>query len=153
MFDLTEVREGYATFLAQYPWQWFVTLTFKEPPHPEAAEKKFRSWVHRVNQHLFGRGYRKRGEGVYWVLALEYHKSGVIHFHALLGYQFDLNEIASRRDWRNDWYKKHGLCRIDPIDDKLFAVTNYVSKYVVKGGDLTLCDHLGEFTEKKKLLG
>jgi hypothetical protein len=150
MLDLHEVREGYATFLAQYPWQWFVTLTFKESQHPESAEKKFRSWVHRLNQSLFGRGYRKRGEGVYWVLALEYHKSDAIHFHALLGYHKDLNQIASRRDWRNDWYKKHGLCRVDGIDDKLFAVTNYVSKYVVKGGDLTLCDHLGEFTTVQK---
>lgn len=138
MYDLKPVQQAYAAWLAQYNWQWFGTFTFRQPPHPERADKVFRYWVHQINQQLYGRRYRKRHEGMYWVLALEYHKSDAIHFHALLGDVEDLNVRYSRRNARNLWYQLAGIGRIDPIDDRLAAVTNYVSKYVTKGGELTV---------------
>lgn len=138
MYDLVPVQKAYGEWLAGYNWQWFCTLTFREPPHPERAEKTFGYWIHRINQKMYGRRYKKRHDGIYWVLALEYHQSGVIHFHALLGDVEDLNVKYSRRDARNLWYELAGIGRIDAIDDRLSMVTNYVSKYVTKGGDLTV---------------
>lgn len=138
MYDIRPVQQAYALWLDNFNWQWFCTLTFRDPPHPEAAEKTFKYWIHQLNQQLYGRRYKKRNQGVYWVLALEYHKSGVIHFHALLGDVEDINNRLSRRNARNLWYELAGIGRVDLIDDRSFAVTNYVSKYVTKGGDLTI---------------
>jgi len=138
MYDLAPVQIAYSDWLAKFNWQWFCTLTFKDPPHPERAEKTFRYWIHRINQGLYGRRYFKRQEGVYWVLAMEYHKSGVIHFHALLADVEDLNTRFSRSAARNLWFDLAGIGRVDPIDDRLQALTDYVSKYVTKGGELTV---------------
>lgn len=142
------VQQAYGDWLAQFRWQWFCTLTFRDPPHPETAEKRFGYWVHRLNQTLYGRRYKRHHQGIYWVLALEYHKSGVIHFHALLGDQEDLNVRLLRIDAAALWVELAGFAKIDPIDEKLVAVTRYVSKYVTKGGDLTLSDTLSSYAEQ-----
>lgn len=85
---------------------------------------------------------------MYWALALEYHKSGIIHFHALIGDVGDLNAKCSRKHAHSLWWEIGGINRIDPIDDKLRAVTNYVSKYVVKGGQIDLSENLSEYSEQ-----
>ena len=145
------IQKEYATWLAEFNWQWFVTLTFRYPPHPEQAKKYFLKWIHWINRKLYNNRYYKTSTGIFWVLALEYHKSGVIHFHALLGDIEDLNLKLSRKDARNKWYQIAGLGRVDPIDDKLGAVTNYVSKYIVKGGEIELSPSLRKFEEQKDL--
>jgi len=87
----------------------------------------------------------KHGSSVYWAIALEYHKSGVIHFHALLGDINDLNHSMRRFHAMRMWEDIAGYSRILPIDDKLEAVTRYVSKYVIKGGEIDFSENLAEF--------
>lgn len=87
----------------------------------------------------------KKGHGLHWALALEYHKSGVIHFHALLGDTENLNDSLSRIMAAGMWVDLAGYCLVDPIDDQLLAVTNYVSKYIAKGGEIELSDNLNDF--------
>lgn len=154
MYDLQPVQKCYAEWLAEFNWQWFVTLTFRDPPHPEAAEKKFGYWVHQINQSIYGRRYKKHHyDGINWVLATEYHRSGDIHFHALLGDIEDLNVRCSRKDARNLWYRLAGIGRVDAIDDRLFAVTNYVSKYLTKGGELTIGPGLEQYMRQTPIEG
>lgn len=141
-----DIQLAYAEFLARYNWQWFCTFTFRDPPHPEAAHKLFRHWVNLINRDIYGCRAQKRKQSVFWALALEYHKSGTIHFHALLGDVEDLNARCSRKYAHSLWFELAGINRIDPIDDKLQAVTNYVSKYIVKGGEIDLSDNLNEFS-------
>lgn len=138
MRDLGAVRRAYADWLAEYPWNWFCTLTFANPPHPEKAEKCFGYWIHQINQLLHGRRYQKNDRSIYWALALEYHKSGVIHFHALLGDSPDINLQLTRKHAKQLWEDLAGWSRIRRIDHRLRAVTGYVSKYVTKGGELTV---------------
>jgi hypothetical protein len=145
------LQQEYASWLADFNWQWFVTLTFRYPPHPEQAKKYFMKWIHWLNRKLYGNRYYRKTKGVFWALALEYHKSGVIHFHALLGDIEDLNVKLSRSEARNKWFQIAGIGRVDPIDDKLNAVTNYVSKYIVKGGEIDLSPALRKFEEQKHL--
>jgi len=140
-----QLQEEWSVFLSQYPWQWFCTFTFKTSPHPEAAFKTFRHFINLINRKLYGSRAQKKGLSVHWALALEYHKSGVIHFHALIGDNVDLNERFSRIEASNIWRELAGFNLIDPIDDKLLAVTNYVSKYISKGGEIELSDNLNDF--------
>lgn len=145
MSSKKELHLAYAEFLAQYYWQWFCTFTFRDPPHPEKAFKTFRYWIKLINREIYGCRAQKRGQSVYWALALEYHKSGIIHFHALIGDAGDLNTRCSRKLAHSLWFNIAGINQIDPIDDKLAAVTNYVSKYVVKGGEIDLSENLEKF--------
>ena len=147
--DLKLVQKAYASWLNQFQWQWFCTLTFRVPPHPEAADKKFRYWIHRLNCALHGKRYPKKGQGIYWVLALEYHRSEAIHFHALLADTQDLNVRFKRTHAKQLWCELAGFARIDgiidDIDEQRLAVTNYLSKYVTKGGELTVSDTLKNY--------
>lgn len=139
------LTETWAEFLSQYPWQWFCTFTFRTSPHPEAAFKTFRHWVNLQDRKLYNSRAVSKGHGIHWCLALEYHKSGVIHFHALCGDTQNLNDTLSRIDATGNWHDLAGYALIDPIDEQLLAVTNYVSKYVAKGGEIELSDSLNEF--------
>ena len=39
---IIELQEGWVEFIKRYePFTWYVTLTFKEPKHPESADKAF----------------------------------------------------------------------------------------------------------------
>ena len=140
-----DLRDDWSKFLSQYPWQWFCTLTFRTSPHPEAAFKTFRHFINLINRKRYGSRAQKKGLSVHWALALEYHKSGVIHFHALIGDNEDLNGNVSRIWASGTWHELAGFNLIDPIDDKLLAVTNYVSKYISKGGEIELSDNLNDF--------
>ena len=136
MSDRTAIQSAYADFIAGFEWYWFCTLTFRDPPHPESAEKRFRFWIHKINQLIYGRRYRKRGQGIYWILALEYHKSDAIHLHALLADTEDLNARFRRQRAKAMWFEIAGLAKVEKIANSK-AVTRYVSKYVSKGGELT----------------
>lgn len=145
MNNLEDLKLAWTRWLAQYNWQWFVTLTFRYEVHPEAARKLFGVFVHGINQKLFGRAYHRNSTGIYWVLALEYQKRGVIHFHALLGADRDLNHTLSRKAQEKRWEKMAGFARIYPIDNRMTAVTGYVSKYVVKGGEIEVSESLTDW--------
>ena len=96
---------------------------------------------------MYGQSYHRKGVGVYWVLALEYQKRGAIHFHALIGADVNLNQVLSRKDQESRWDKLAGFSRIAPIDDRLAAVTNYLSKYVVKGGEIEVSETLKNWSQ------
>ena len=139
------VSKAWANLLAQFHWQWFCTLTFRHPPTHESAAKTFKHFTNIINSGIYGKYWRKFNESIYWALALEYHKSGVIHFHALLGDLQNLNLIAPREDAKKLWEELAGWSRIAPIDDQVKAVTKYISKYVAKGGYIDTSDNLKNF--------
>lgn len=129
------IVQEYADLISRYNWQWFCTLTFKDPPHPETAHKKFMMWIYQINNHIYGKNWRRKGEkGVFWCRALEYHKSGVIHFHALVGNPESIHDKLKRVDAASLWNAIGGISKIDAINDTPRACYNYVSKYTSKGG-------------------
>jgi hypothetical protein len=101
--------------------------------HPEAAEKRFRVFVAMLNRALYGPRWSKHGQSIQWVRALEYQRRGVIHFHALLAGVAGLQ----RSTWTATWYELAGFAKIEPIE-RPAAVLRYVSKSVVRGGELDL---------------
>lgn len=128
--------DAWAAFLERQPWDWFCTLTFRgDAVHPEAADKRFRMWLSKVNRELYGPRWWKHGQGVRWVRALEMQRRGVLHYHALIG-GAGVDELR-RLVWMDEWNRLAGFARIEPPRDGE-AVRRYCAKYVAKGGEIDL---------------
>ena len=133
------LQEAWIEFLQPFTWDLFVTLTFREEPgHAEVAEKQYRLLVSMVNRELYGRQWAKHGDGISYVLASEKQQRGTTHYHALWGQTKHSQDDAERRfKWMEAWNEIAGFARIYPIEEEK-AVRCYVSKYVIKGGELTM---------------
>jgi NitT/TauT family transport system substrate-binding protein len=118
-------------------WEWYLTLTFVEIVHPEAADKRWRAFVRQVEG--------KRGRQIAWVRALEYQRRGVIHFHALLAGMEFLAYNAVRRLW--PW----GFSWIRPYEPGRGA-NFYLGKYVAKGGEVDLVCFAPQYVAADQLL-
>lgn len=147
------VAIAYADMLTRRPWHWFVTLTFRPDQertsggiHPEKADKAFRVLVSKVNRHCFGvRWYKRPDGGLIWARGQEFHKSGRIHFHAVMAApEADLNALTRRMDWVDWWWREFGIARIErPTSQE--DVAGYVSKYVTKGGEVDFSPNFGRY--------
>ena len=136
--SLVTTRDGWIHFLSGYQWDWFTSQTFRTPTHPEAADKAFRMWISQINRSMWGPRWFKKNKSVYWVRALEWQKRNVLHFHALISHpEHDLNDIQKRLYWMDRWNDIAGYARIEK-PTSADAVTRYVTKYLVKDGDLEL---------------
>src|SRR5882724_4009699 len=127
------LRDAWIALLGRWQWEWFCTFTFRDLVHPEAADKRFRVLISQANRVLYGTMWYKRRQGLRWVRALEFQKRDVIHYHALLAGVEDLRRLF----WMDRWHELAGYARIEPIESAA-AVSRYVSKYVVKGGEIDL---------------
>ena len=138
------LQAAWIQFLMPYRWHWFCTMTFRDYVHPEAADKRFRYFVSKLNRMLLGpRWHKKPSASVYWARGLEYQRRNVLHFHALLGCAAkDLNHHAIRKYWEAVWNEMAGYARIDCVRSHKDAI-RYVTKYVTKGGQIDLSPNLG----------
>jgi len=132
--SVKDIRNAWCQFLGRWEWEWFLTLTFRDIVHPEAADKAFRYFVSRLNRQLYGpRWFRKAHGGIPWVRALEHQRRGVIHFHGLFADVKNLRRLTCMDMWDDI----AGYARIEPIKDK-WAVRHYVTKYCLKEGEIEL---------------
>ncbi len=139
------VQDGWAELIARYPWEWFVTLTFVEDIHPEAALKVMKFWLSKLNRELFGRRwYKKLPHGVYWVVAIEYQKRGVLHLHLLISGVKNTRRLTYMDIWEG-LGNKNGYARIYKVDSQI-AVSKYLSKYVAKDGEIFPSQNLPDVT-------
>ena len=156
------MQEGWLSLIKKYePYDWFVTLTFRDPVHIEVAEHRFKRWIRHINLALYGGNFVKKKKGVTWFKAMERQKRGVLHFHCLIGSP-DMYRLK-RKDFNKLWETNCGLPtskfrldygRFDKIlaePDSLDWLSNgfamihkydpskgadyYCSKYVTKGFD------------------
>jgi len=137
-----ELQEAWVEFIKRFePFYLYVTLTFKDPKHPEAADKAFFRWIRYINECLYGRRYRERKKGVTYFKCMEYQKRDVIHFHCLIGDpHLDKSMIwGFMKAWETDCHRSkelvNGYARIYEYNAARGAV-NYCSKYVSKGGEI-----------------
>jgi len=136
------LTKAYGDFIDQWsgedPWTVFITCTC-----PAGENRTTRSWRRSMirtmqDDYLDGVYTIKRG---FW--ALERHKSGQVHAHALVqfvdvyGQRFDetddVNNLAT-----NMWevlFRRFGRSQVLPFDPKLGAAY-YVTKYCTKGVSL-----------------
>lgn len=127
------LAEAWRSFLGRWPWELFATLTFREEVGEEHAEATWLAWVEWLEEHA--------GAPVAWVRADEFTKAGRLHFHALLGGEWV--RLVRRLSAMDAWaaLKGAGYARIE-VPRSEAAVAAYCSKYVVKGGAVTLSPEL-----------
>lgn len=116
----TELIEAYATFIETFPWDYYSTVTFRRPRRDAIAAGQA------VSRSLSTLGASRA------FLAVEGHKSGLLHVHALSRHLFHPDLQASSA--YTYLFKAHGRATVEPIRDA-GKVTAYCAKYVVKGND------------------
>jgi len=159
---LPSLQKAWLSLIKKYePYNWFVTLTFRDPVHKDVADRRFKRWIVHINNALYGGNYVKKKKGITWFKAMERQKRGVLHFHCLIG---SPGMRRLRRDvYMGAWVTNCGLkaskFRVDHGRfDKIQALPNsmdyisngfariykydpskgadyYCSKYVTKGFD------------------
>ena len=134
-----ELRQGWVQYLEQFPWEWFCTMTFAGFPHPEQADKAWRFLQCKVNRRLYGRNWYKNRKGLGWCRATEKQERGAIHFHALVLGAGDLRRL----DVVDLWGEHFGFAKVE-VPRRHECVRRYVSKYVLKEGDIELGGFLNQ---------
>lgn len=76
---------AWSLWLADMGFDYFVTLTFREPVSERRAEEKMRRYSRLLTREVYGRNgeYRQGANEVVIFWVLEKHKSGEWHIHAL----------------------------------------------------------------------
>ncbi len=119
--------------MGRWNWEWFATLTFRDQIHPEAADKRFRVLISIANRELYGPRWSKKRLGIRWARALERQRRQVIHYHVLLSGIGNLRRLT----YMDRWKELAGFAKIEPVK-RGEAVRRYVSKYVIKGGEIDI---------------
>jgi len=121
-FSRAQIRQAYAEHLQQYPWDYFITQTFRHNVRDGLrASQSF--WDILEGKFAATRAF----------VAVERHKLDGIHLHALTRHCFD--RINERALWKY-LFKAEGRSKVEiPRYHSQALVTWYCSKYVVKEGD------------------
>jgi hypothetical protein len=89
-----------------FPPKQFVTTTFNEETSLRSVLRRHGFVVQQINRKLFGNNWRRRGEGVSYVIGVEPQQRGVLHSHAVWDISFvpyelihSLEKKISARIW------------------------------------------------------
>lgn len=127
-----QLQEAWGQFLSQFPWDWFVNLTFR------GEVLTFRAY------RIVGRFLRDMeadaGVPIHWFRADEYGaRLGRFHMHLLIGNVAHLRRLY----WMDEWNRRAGYARILPFDDRKGAAF-YLAKYITKqNGEWAMSENLG----------
>jgi len=119
-----DLRPAYGAWLASFPWDYFITVTFRGPVPMRRQESV---------THAVGQSIKSRYETVDMLaLFAEPHVSQTLHLHGLarLGASEDIVARA-RRDMQAYLSGKFGRSQV-AFPRGSGAVTKYVAKYCVK---------------------
>jgi len=136
-------RETYSRLIewqmgAGNPDSWFATLTFRDYTSEYRAGKMVDRWTGRLSEALSARDRRlqesRTASELRWMVATEWQKRDVIHFHLVL----TANGLAdlSRKRWEGRWENRGGgFARLYNAETHLAP---YLSKYLNKsrGGEI-----------------
>lgn len=119
----TGLRHEWASWLSQYTWDYFLTVTFREPlPRHRGA-----SVLNAIVKTLTRVGANPN----LLFLGMELHQSRFLHCHGLLQGRMDgFGLMPARKIWR-ELFKTYGYSRVEKIRDQEDAA-RYVTKYCVK---------------------
>ena len=103
--------------------------------------KRFRYCMNKASDHVYGRHWSRRSEGLQWVAGLERTKQGWPHSHAVV--RFPGRDIRGQAGkaifdlgyWQK-WMTDTGGFAWLQVPRSAQAVVQYVCKYVVKDGEL-----------------
>jgi len=117
------VQQEYGAWLGTLEWDWFLTITFREPVPGHRQE----SVTHAVGNYL-----KKRWEPTLLFLCAEPHLSTTMHLHGL--YKSSREDFVKPNEKLDVWshlFDRFGRSQVaEPRGQG--AVTKYVAKYCVK---------------------
>jgi len=136
-----QLAEGWGQFLSGFPWDWFVTLTFRDEVVSFRAHRLFARFVREIE--------KAAGMPIFWFRADEIGpRGGRFHIHALMGNVAQLRRMF----WIDRWNEIAGYARILSFDARRGAAY-YCAKYVVKQiNDWELSDNLSAFANYQPVL-
>jgi len=123
-----EVRNAFSEFLSTFSWDYFLTVTFRNPRQPHHA-------ISTVRQ--VGKVVRRHSTGCLF-LGTELHINRTLHVHGLLSAFHGPNPLLQYALW-DSLFKTFGRSEVREVQSSE-AVSFYVSKYVTK--ELTEWDML-----------
>lgn len=128
------IRDAVAGFVRQFDWDWWCSLSFKNPPSIDRADSAFRCWMNTLNRCTFGRNYHRRpNQGLRWLRGVEIQQREAIHFHVLVAGSPKLHCRTASQLWR----KLAGDAVIRVYDNTLGAA-EYLIKHYASTGNLTV---------------
>ncbi len=138
-----EFVDAAVSYLSNYPWSYFVTLTFRQQLGPEAIERAIKRFTRFVHQNVFGEFDPVRDVrdlyGVRYFPAIERGRHGTqrLHAHVLIcGGEVLGERLTNARwdPWRKWWNKEYGGLQVDPPESQ-GDVAAYCAKYILKGDE------------------
>lgn len=111
-------------------WQWYATLTFRDPEDPRFPNWTKIGWksAHNALQR-FSNALVMELDYInpLWVACMELQQRGVPHWHLLVANVAD----QRRMSWVDWWFEHYGIGRILPYQQELGA-RYYLGKYLTK---------------------
>ncbi len=155
-----EYIDAAVSYLSNYSWSYFVTLTFRESLGPEAIERSIKRFTRVVHENVFGEFDEVRDVrdlyGVRYFPALERGCCGEkrLHAHVLIaGGEVLGDRLANARwtPWRQWWNREYGGLRIEKPRAQ-GDVAAYCTKYVLKGDEsgFELCSTWADERDRRK---
>lgn len=121
------LREGWAHFLDGFEWDWFGSLSFRQPQTPEAAQRRFAGWVRRVEQRSCG--------AVNWFYVIENSPAGLAHVHCLAKTHRSISVSDMRGAWSLNGFAD--IVRYDPSRGARFYLVKEVGTARLLDWDLS----------------
>jgi hypothetical protein len=90
-----EIRAAWMGWLRTYPWDHFVTLTFRKSVSIDVALFEFRRWRRRIEQ--------RAQQPIQWFYVVEGEASTSLHLHILVQGSAGLRGAELRQAWPNGW--------------------------------------------------
>jgi hypothetical protein len=143
MEERREYIDAAVSYLSNYSWSYFVTLTFGEQQGAESIDRAIKRFTRFVHQNVFG-DFDAASDvrdlyGIRYFPALERGCCGEkrLHAHVLIAGGEVLGErLTNARwtPWRKWWNREYGGLRIEKPRAQ-GDVAAYCTKYVLKGDD------------------
>jgi hypothetical protein len=160
MEERREYVDAAVSYLANYSWSYFVTLTFGEQQGAESIERAIKRFTRFVHQNVFGEFDAASDVrdlyGIRYFPALERGCCGEkrLHAHVLIAGGEVLGErLTNARwtPWRQWWNREYGGLRIEKPRAQ-GDVAAYCTKYVLKGDDagFELCSTWADERDRRK---
>jgi len=111
-------------------WEWFATLTFRDPADPRFPNWTQVGWksAHNALQSFNNALVMELDyQNPLWVACMELQRRGVPHWHLLVANVSD----QRRMSWVDWWFEHYGIARILPYRAELGA-RYYLGKYLSK---------------------
>lgn len=130
------ITEAYSDFLGKFQWDAFYTITCRKPRKDNLA------FIRDIRDTLFAGNEATRS-----FVAIEPHKTGMIHAHGLVHWQDGVNlDKPLLTEYYNEKSRKlFGYSRFSSARSPL-AVQMYCSKYVTKANRGYDYDFIGDWT-------